>query len=148
MSIKSILFPTDFLAGSQKALPYAVDMAKMYGVKLYVVHIIQDLSHLTGWSPINISHDEVYREIEDSALEEIDAIFEGITDFHNFERVVIKGDPAEEILNFAKEKKACMIVMGTHGKEGLNRLIFGSTTDKIVRHAECPVLTVRSHVGN
>jgi universal stress protein A len=61
----------------------------------------------------------------------------------DIERIVVKGRPYEKILKFAGENKADLIVIGTHGRKGLDRVIFGSTAEKVVRDAPCPVLSVR-----
>ena len=64
MNVKKILFPTDFSEGSDNALPYAADMAKHYGAKLCVLHVIQDIAEATGWYVPHVSLDELYRDIE------------------------------------------------------------------------------------
>lgn len=144
MNVKMILFPTDFSEGSDNALPYAADMAKHYGAKLYLLHVIQDIVEATGWYVPHVSLDELYRDIEKNAAKEMDRY--GIEEFRGFkdiERIVVKGRPYEEILKFARENKADLIVIGTHGRKGLDRVIFGSTAEKVVRDAPCPVLSVR-----
>lgn len=67
MDIKRILFPTDFSEGSDNALPYAVDMAKHYGAKLYVLHVMHDIAQATGWYVPHVSMDELYKDIEAGA---------------------------------------------------------------------------------
>ncbi|MDP3260025.1 MAG: universal stress protein [Thermodesulfovibrionales bacterium] len=144
MNVKKILFPTDFSEGSDNALPYAADMAKHYGAKLYLLHVIQDIAEAMGWYVPHVSLDELYRDIEGNAAKEIDRY--GIEEFRglkDIERIVVKGTPYKEILKFAGEKKADIIVIGTHGRKGLDRVIFGSTAEKVVRDAPCPVLSVR-----
>lgn len=144
MKVKKILFPTDFSEGSDNALPYAADMAKHYGAKLYLLHVIHDIAKATGWYVPHVSLDELYRDIEKNAAKEMDRYgleeFRGLKDI---ERPVVKGIPYEEILKFAKENNIDLIVIGTHGRKGLDRVIFGSTAEKVVRDAPCPVLSVR-----
>lgn len=144
MNVKKILFPTDFSEGSDNALPYAADMAKHYGAKLYLLHVIQDIAGATASYVPHVSLDELYRDMEKNAAKEIDRYgleeFRGLKDI---ERIVVKGRPYEEILKFARENKADLIVIGTHGRRGLDRVIFGSTAEKVVRDAPCPVLSVR-----
>ncbi len=143
MNVKKILFPTDFSEGSDNALPYAADMAKHYGAKLYLLHVIQDVE-ATGWYVPHVSLDELYKDMEKNAAKELGRYgleeFRGLKDI---ERIVVKGRPYEEILRFARENKADLIVIGTHGRKGLDRVIFGSTAEKVVRDAPCPVLSVR-----
>jgi len=144
MEIKKILFPTDFLEGSSDALPYAIDLAKRYGAKLYILHVIQDVTQATGWYVPHVSVEELYKDMEESARKELDRIFaEELRGFKNYENLIIRGTPANEILHFCEENNIDLIVMGTHGRKGLDRLIFGSTAEKVVKSARCPVLTVR-----
>ena len=144
MEIKSILFPTDFSEGSSQALQYAVDMAKKYGAKLYIVHVIYDIAKATGWYVPHVSIDEMYKEIQEGAKKELEKFgVEELGGVKNIERSVLMGVPHEEIMNFAKKNKIDLIIMGTHGRKGIDRILFGSTAAQVVRFAPCPVLTVR-----
>ncbi len=144
MEIKRILFPTDFSEGSDSALPYAADMAKHYGAKLYLLHVTQDVAKAVGWYVPHISMDELYREIETQAKKEMERYgIEELRGFKDIERTIIKGVPYDEIIKFAGDNKIDLIVMGTHGRKGLDRVIFGSTAERVVRDAPCPVLSVR-----
>lgn len=144
MDIKRILFPTDFSEGSAHALPYAVDMAKHYGARLYIIHVIYDIAKTTGWYVPHVSMDEVYRDMEQAAKKELDKCWiEEMKGFKDIERSVVTGVPYEEIIKFVNENKIDLIVMGTHGRKGIDRILFGSTATQVVRNAPCPVLTVR-----
>jgi nucleotide-binding universal stress UspA family protein len=144
MEIKSILFPTDFSEGSSQALQYAVDMTKKYGARLYVVHVIYDIAKATGWYVPHVSMDQMYKDIEEGAKKELERFgVEELSGLKNLERSVVMGVPHEEIINFAKKNKIDIIVMGTHGRKGIDRILFGSTAAQVVRFAPCPVLTVR-----
>lgn len=144
MEIKKILFVTDFSEGSSHALPYAVDLAKRYGAKLYFMHVVYDVAKTAGWYVPHVSLEEVYKDIEKSAKAELEKMFiDEMRGFKDIEHVILKGTPYEEISKFAADKKIDMIVLGTHGRKGLDRMIFGSTAEQIVRNAPCPVLSVR-----
>lgn len=144
MEIRSILFPTDFSEGSSQALRYAVDLAQRYGAKLFVIHVIYDVVKATGWYVPHVSVDKMYEDIRESAKKELERFgVEELSVLKNVERLVLSGVPHEEIINFAKEQKIDLIVMGTHGRKGVDRILFGSTAAQIVRFAPCPVLTVR-----
>jgi nucleotide-binding universal stress UspA family protein len=144
MKIKSILFPTDFSEGSFHALPYAADFAKTYNAKLYILHTIYDVIKATDSHIPHISTDELYKELNEWAMKEIDTCcIEEVRGLSGVEKVVIKGIPYEEIIKFATEKEVDIIVMGTYGREEFERFIFGSTVEKVVRRAPCPVMTVR-----
>jgi len=144
MEIKSILFPTDFSEGASQALQYAVDMSKRYGAKLYLVHIIYDVVKATGWYIPHVSTDQMYKDIEEGAKKELERFgIEELSGVKDLERSVRLGVPHEEIINFAKKNKIDIIIMGTHGRKGIDRMLFGSTASQVVRYAPCPVLTVR-----
>jgi nucleotide-binding universal stress UspA family protein len=145
MKVENILFPTDFSEGSFHALPYAVDLTKHYNARLYILHVIYDVAEATTISHIpHISVDELYKEMREWAENEIEnCCIEEIRGLPDVKKVVLKGKPYEEIVRFATEKKIDMIVMGTYGREGLERFIFGSTAERVVRRAPCPVMTVR-----
>jgi nucleotide-binding universal stress UspA family protein len=144
MEIKSILFPTDFSEGSAQALQYAVDMSKRYGAKLYVIHVIYDIAKATGWYVPHVSMDEMYKDIQEGAKKELERFgIEELAGVKNVERKVMTSVPHEEIINFVSTNRIDLIIMGTHGRKGIDKILFGSTAAQVVRHAPCPVLTVR-----
>jgi nucleotide-binding universal stress UspA family protein len=144
MDIKRILFPTDFSEGSSVALDYAIDMAKRYNAKLYLLHVIYDVAKAAGWYVPHVSVDEMYKDLEKAAQKEIERFgLEELRSHKDIERHVIKGIPHEAIVKFAEENKIDLIVMGTYGRKGVGRILFGSTAAQVVRFAPCPVLTVR-----
>lgn len=144
MKINTILFATDFSEGSKHALPYAVDLAKRYEAKLYFVHVVYDVAKTTGWYVPHISVEEIYKDMEKAARSELEKTFsEEMRGFKNIEHLVMKGVPYEEITKFAELNKIDLIVLATHGRTGLDRLLFGSTAEQVVRYAPCPVLSVR-----
>lgn len=144
MEIKKILFAADFSEGSSSALPYAVDLAKKYGARLYLAHVIFDVAKTSGWYVPHTSIDEIYKDMENSAKSELEKMFiDEMRGFKDIEHVVLKGIPYEEIIRFAGDNKIGLIVLGTHGRKGIDRMLFGSTAEQVVRNAPCPVLSVR-----
>ncbi|MBZ0155784.1 MAG: universal stress protein [Alphaproteobacteria bacterium] len=144
MTIKKILFPTDFSEGALNALPYAVDMAKNYGAKLFLLHVVYDIANASGLYVPHVSIDEMYKELEAGARRELEKFgLEERRDIGAVEYGILRGVPYEEILRYAGEREIDLIVIGTHGRKGLDRFLFGSTAEKVVRYARCPVLTVR-----
>ena len=144
MEIKGILFPTDFSEGSAEALKYAVEFANRYGAKLYVLHVIYDVAKASGWYVPHVSMDAIYKDIQEGARKELDNF--GVNELgglKNIERIVQTGVPYQEIMNCAVKNKIDMIIIGTHGRTGIDRILFGSTAAQVVRNAPCPVLTVR-----
>jgi universal stress protein A len=144
MEIKRILFPTDFSEGSSHALEYAIDMAKRYEAKLYLVHVIYDMAKAAGWYVPHASMDEMYKDIGKSAEKELGRFgLEEMRSLKGIERSVLTGVPHTEVIKFAKDNKIDLIIMGTHGRKGMGRILFGSTAAQVVRFAPCPVLAVR-----
>ncbi len=144
MKVERILFPTDFSEGSSHALPYAVDFTKHYDAQLYILHVVYDITQATGLHIPHISTEEVSKELNDWAAKQIDSCcIEETRGLPNVEKRIVQGIPYEETLKFAEEEKIDMIVMGTYGRAGIQRLIFGNTAERVVRKAPCPVLTVR-----
>ena len=144
MEIRRILFATDFSEGSSNALPYAADIARQYGAKLFLVHVIYDVAKSAGWYVPHVSIDEIYNDMEKSARAELEKSFvDEMKGLKDVEHVVLKGIPYEEISKFAGEKQIDLVVLGTHGRRGIDRMLFGSTAEQVVRNAPCPVLSVR-----
>jgi nucleotide-binding universal stress UspA family protein len=144
MEIKTILFPTDFSEGAANALKYAVDIAKRYGAKLHMLHVIYDIAKASGAFVPHISMDQMYKDIEAGAKKELEKFgLEDLSGMKDMERSVITGVPHDEIVKFATKNKIDLVVIGTHGRSGIDRILFGSTAAQVVRNAPCPVLTVR-----
>jgi nucleotide-binding universal stress UspA family protein len=145
MEIKSILFPTDFSKAASVALPYAVDMAKLFKAKLYLMHVIPDISLTSELSMPFSSFDQIFVDLELVAQQELEKYeADKRKDLTDVEYLVARGLPYEQILRIARDKKADLIVMSSHGKSGVDKVIFGSTAQRVVRRATCPVLTVRA----
>jgi len=144
MKLETILFPTDFSPGSDIAARYARDLAAQYAAELIVIHVYYDVIEGTGWYAPQIPLHELSDEVEQSAKEQLrmfcEANFSGMT--HVTQRV-LKGVAYQEIQKAAEEQKADLIIVGTHGRTGFDRVLFGSTAERVVRGASCPVLTVR-----
>jgi nucleotide-binding universal stress UspA family protein len=144
MKIKRILFPTDFSEGAKNALPYAIDMARTYGAKLYFLHVLYDIATASGLHIPHTSVDVMYSDLRATAQKELERFgLKEREDLKDVEYSVSRGVPYEEILTFAKNNNIDLIVIGTHGRKGIDRVLFGSTAERVVRNSACPVLTVR-----
>lgn len=141
--IKKILLPTDFSEGSKNALPYAAELARQYNANLYLIHIIYDINQASGLHVPHVNLDQLYSEIESVAKKELERF--GLEELRgmNVQREVIRGVPYDEIVKYAEKNQIDLIVIGTHGRKGLEKIFFGSTAEQVVRKAPCAVLTVR-----
>ncbi|HEX9020327.1 MAG TPA: universal stress protein [Nitrospirota bacterium] len=144
MQIRIILFPTDFSNGARAAMDHAVTLAKNYSAKLILLYVIQDISIAEWYIPSSISVPDLVEDMQKSAWKEMDKwTAEVAAQVKDVETLVVRGVPFVEIIRTAKEKNADLIVIGTHGRTGIDHMLFGSTAEKVVRKAHCPVLTVR-----
>lgn len=140
----TILFANDFSEGSDNAFDYALSLARKFTARLVLIHVINEPVDLRGFYVPHISFENLEKEIADGARKMMDSFCSNhLKDFDNFEQSVISGVPADEIVKKADESGADLIVMGTHGRKGMDHLLFGSTAERVVRYAQCPVMTVR-----
>ena len=146
MQIRSILLPTDFSECASYALNYASSFARQFGAKIICLHVIEPIIPAVGYTgladPLPLT--DVSEQLEESAERELPKISD-CQECHDLcvEEVIARGDAAAEIVRIAKEKEADLIVIASHGRTGLGRIFFGSTTESVVRHAHCPVLVVK-----
>ena len=143
---KKILFCTDFSEDSHWAFTYALDLAKMYKAKLLIFHVTPEPVHPEQLS-IYLTPEKL-KELRVSQKKEIDrqlkTYYVGkMVRFQNYQILFKEGEPFVEIIQKAKRDSVDLIVMGTHGRTGLDHVLFGSTAEKVVRKSPCPVLTVR-----
>ena len=144
MTIKNILHPTDFSEGSKAALNYAKFMAKQCGASLTLMYVVDEVTKSHGWYVPHISLDELYKDMEASAKKQLEhCCYEELRDFKDVGKVVKKGIPEEEIVKYATEKGVDLIVMGTYSKSRMD-MVFGSTTEKVLRKSGCSVLCVKA----
>jgi nucleotide-binding universal stress UspA family protein len=144
--IRKILFATDFSDNSRYALAYALSFAKKYDAQLYILHVIQQPSYPLGmYAEISFdAMDKFNRNISQAVEKEMETLREkDLQGFTKYECLIVHGAPFLEILRTAREKEAGLIIVGTHGRTGLDHVLFGSTAEKVVRRAPCPVLSVR-----
>jgi nucleotide-binding universal stress UspA family protein len=144
MQIKNILFPTDFSQGARAAMDYALSLARDYKANLVLLYVIQDISIAEWYIPSSLSVSDLVEDMQKSAWKEMDKwAAEASAQVKDVEKMVVRGVPFVEIIKIAKEKNSDLIVIGTHGRTGIDHMLFGSTAEKVVRKAPCPVLTVR-----
>lgn len=139
-----ILFATDFSEVSEFAFDYAYTLAKKFNGKLIIMHVINEPVDLRGFYVPHISFDSLEQEIADAAEKMMKKFCSGkLQDFTNYETVIVSGIPYEEVIRKADEEEVSLLVLGTHGRAGIDHLLFGSTAERVVRRAHCAVMTVR-----
>lgn len=143
--IEKIVFPTDFSETSECAMRYAIDFAEKFDAELEIVHILFDESQVVAFYLPQVTFQNLDNELEDAARKQFDDFVNKYPDLNKvkYTTKLLKGTPFLEIINEAREFDADMIVIGTHGRTGLEHVLFGSTAEKVVRKAPCPVFSVR-----
>jgi nucleotide-binding universal stress UspA family protein len=143
-SFDTILFANDFSENSEYAFDYALTLAKKFDARLIIIHVINEPVDLRGFYVPHISFENLEKEIAESAEKMMEKFCRTrAKDYAKVETVVISGIPNEEIIRKAGEAGAGLIVLGTHGRKGLDHILFGSTAERVLRSAPCPVLSVR-----
>jgi nucleotide-binding universal stress UspA family protein len=141
--LRKVLIATDGSENAEKAANFGVQIAELSGAKVYAVYVIDTTPYYS--IPLDeVWSKEVYEQLEKMGSEiTSDVENTAKTAGLEAESLVLKGDPAEKIVNFAEEQNVDMIVVGSHGIGGFERLVIGSVSEKVVRHAKVPVLVVR-----
>lgn len=144
MRIKRILLPTDLSEASISAFKYAKSLAEKYGASIYVLHILENLPPVLAIHALDLTVDRVEKNMEENARNQLERIVkENLKTKAKVQIFIRKGLVDDEIVKFADEKKIDLIVMGTHGRTGIEYTLLGSIAEKVVRKAKCPVLTVK-----
>jgi len=142
LNIKTILVPIDFSQTSKKALVYAVRMAEQFGSKIILLNVVEPVATPDfAYHPLLLETDKA----KHAATTRLQAFCrEALISPKMLERVLVRyGTPFAEITDAARTLKADLIILTTHGYTGLKHVFMGSTAERVVRHAPCPVLTVR-----
>jgi len=139
LALRTILHPTDFSERAQYAFGLACGLARDYGARLILLHVAEPPPAVYGEGVVLPGIDE----LRASEQEELDRLAVP-PDLANVERRLEDGSAIEEIIRVARETHADLIVLGTHGRTGLGRLLMGSVAEQVMRRAPCPVLTVKT----
>jgi nucleotide-binding universal stress UspA family protein len=143
---KQILVPTDFSNASRTALEYAIDLATRYGASIHLLHVVDEPAYVTTYPDGYFAGlPELRQQLVDDANRQL-ALTAQICEVANvpFNTQLATGRPAPTVVQHAADSDADVIVMGTHGRGGLEHFILGSVAERVVRTAPCPVLTVRA----
>ena len=141
--LRKILIATDGSENAEKAADFGIQIAGLSGAKVYAAYVIDTTPYYS--IPLDqVWLKEVYEQVEKTG-HEITAGVEKTAKAAGLEAesIILKGDPAEKIVNFAEEQNVDMIIVGSLGKGKFERLVIGSVSEKVVRHAKIPVLVVR-----
>ena len=145
--MKKILVAVDFSAASLEAVAWALKLATQFDAQLILLHVLHDPAEAPGFYSSKKAGKKVLRNMEDAASTMLDEFVEKhLKEWKKADARIVPGLPAEQIVRVAEKEKVDLIVMGTHGRSGFQRLLIGSVTDKVIRACARPVLTVHSDV--
>jgi nucleotide-binding universal stress UspA family protein len=138
--LKSVLLATDLSETSQKALRHAVAIARHYGAKFYLAHVVSGLVYtLPGPQALELASEAAERDVLQL---EHDLVESGSLDGVDHEFLVRKGVVWEELQSIISQERVDLVVLGTHGRHGIEKLLLGSVAEQVFRRANCLVLTV------
>jgi len=141
LPIRTILHPTDFSASANYAFQLACALARDYGARLVVTHVMP-FPQIGGEFGYVLPPEPTVKEELSNQLSALRPVDDAVA----LEHRLCEGDAPAEILRLASKCKCDLIVMGTHGRAGLNRLLMGSVAEAVQRKAPCPVLTVKAPI--
>ena len=143
---KKILFPVDLSESSEKILPYVQAVAKKFEAKIHILFAARVFEYFTSIYVPHPSINKFEKEIIDGAekklYEFIDKYFK---EYPGTKTVVVAGDASEEIINYVESQGIDLIIMGTHGRKGLDKVMFGSVAERVVKTSPVPVLVVNPY---
>jgi len=148
LQLKTILVPVDFSMASERALRYAISLARGDATTVVVLHVYNVPVYNFPDGAILASPDLATR-LSDAAQRQLDNMMDMFADSGvKLQAQLREGVARDEILNAAKDFSADMIVLGTHGRSGIRRALLGSVADRVIRMSEVPVLSVRGPIGD
>ncbi len=144
-ALENILIPIDFSEYSNKALRVAVDVASRYNAALHILHVIEKHSYPAIYKESVRRGKDWIHDAKARTKEEVERLLkEYSADGLTTKLHITEGHPSRDIITFTRENKVDLIIVATHGLRGLNYLLMGSVAEKVVRFADCPVITVKS----
>ncbi len=146
VEIKEILFPCELGPNSVKILPYVLSVAEKYNANIHLLHVIEDF---LKWGGFYVPHPSL-ESFQEEALKAAEKFMDNVCDEKmescpNFKRRIASGDPASEILKTIESEGIDLVIMGTHGRKGLEHTIFGSVAENVVKKSPVPVLIVNPY---
>jgi len=146
MNFKKILFPVDLSETSPKIVPFVISMAEKFDSKVHILFVARVFQYFTSiYVPhpsIELFENVVFEGAQKRLLEFTGKYFK---DADRIKTAVVKGDAAEEILRYIKKEKIDLLIMGTHGRKGLDKVIFGSVAEKLSKTTPVPIMLVNPY---
>jgi universal stress protein A len=143
--ISRILVPIDFSEYSKQAFRYAVDFARSFSAGIVALYVVEPVIYPADFSFGQVALPSMEAELRSRGLQQLQALIDNeAPDDIQARAMVRSGKPFLEIIHAAREEGVDLIIIATHGHSGIEHVLFGSTAEKVVRKAPCPVLSIRS----
>ena len=145
-NVQKIIVSVDFYTHTQKLAKFAMDVANKLGGKLFFVHVMEVILPFPDDNP------ESYKQLDEKIFESLENKMENLVEksrhiYLECEGVILKGDVTDSIVSYAKEDQIDLIVMGTHGAKGIEKILLGSVAERVLKRASCPVLMFNPYKG-
>lgn len=143
---QEIIVSVDFHKHTQKLMDFAIDLARRLDAKLTILHVLDVVIPYSDYSP------ESYKAFDDKLLAHVENKMEVLvekckTSFPDCKGLVLRGEVIDSIVNFAQDTKADLLIMGTHGAKGIEKILLGSVAERVLKRASCPVLMFNPFKG-
>jgi nucleotide-binding universal stress UspA family protein len=152
--IKKIICPTDFSEPARMGLLAGIELAEKFSAELILAHVIAPIPMIAGTYSLSGAHlpqvagtqyPEMLQQMEVGAAEAMNDLINSVVPVHLHPvQHILQGRPADEIVHLAEKESADLIVIATHGHSGIDRFLFGSVTERVMRKAPCHVMAIRS----
>ena len=143
---KRVLFPVDLSESSDKIVPYVQAVAERFGAQIHILFAARVFDHFTSIYVPHPSINKFEKELIDGAEKRLyEFVDQHFKEFPHTKTSVVAGDPSEEVLNYIKEHEIDLVIMGTHGRKGMDKIIFGSVAERVVKSAPVPVMVVNPY---
>ena len=140
---KRILFPLDLSESSEKILPYVQTVAQKFNSKIHLFFAARVFEYFTSIYVPHPSINQFEKEIMEGAQKRLyEFVDEHFSEFPGTKTAVVAGDAAEKIIQYIEDKKIDLVIMGTHGRKGMDKIIFGSVAERVVKTSPVPVMVV------
>lgn len=148
IKIKKILLPCDLTTNSSKIFPYVLSVSEKYNSMIYLLHVAEDIHRLAPYPYPGLGADQ--KKLEKANQKKLSKKVVKICDKYfkkcpYFKKIIVAGHPVVEILKIIESKDIDLVIMGTHGRSGMEHVIFGSVAGNVVKKSPVPVLTINPY---
>ena len=147
-AFKKIMFPVDLSDVSIKIVPYVKELAERLNAKVHVLFVARSLQHFSTIYVSDYSVKSFEAEIVKGAVKKLREFVDAHFKEQSCETKVLSGDPSDQILKYIRSEGIDLVVLGTHGRKGIDKIMLGSVADRVIKNARVPVLTVNPHLSS